>query len=184
MGAGQRFPSAGRLSAGAGDENDALRVEPVEALEGGELGIKHEMLRRLAVLAGPEFDEAEDLLGLLTLADVGVGVAEHLAVGILRQEGENAGLATAPFRQVMRLNEGMLAAIGHGVEVEIDGLTLEDRLAGELGVPTGEQPRDLLRGDARGVFREEAPFRHGVETTKEPKSLVGNQGHNVALALN
>src|SRR5215470_9770820 len=177
MGAGQRFPSAGRLSAGAGDENDALRVEPVEALEGGELGIKHEMLRRLAVLAGPEFDEAEDLLGLLTLADVGVGVAEHLAVGILRQEGENAGLATAPFRQVMRLNEGMLAAIGHGVEVEIDGLTLEDRL-------TGEQPRDLLRGDARGVFREEAPFRHGVETTKEPKSLVGNQGHDVALALN
>jgi hypothetical protein len=85
----------------------------------------------------------------------------------------------------MRFNEGMLAAIGDAVAVEVDGLTLEDRLAGELGVPTGEQPRDPLRGDARGVFREDAPLRHGVETTKEPKSLVGNnQGHNVASALN
>jgi hypothetical protein len=40
-------------------------------------------LRRLAVLALPEIDEAEDLVGLLALAYIGVGVAEHLGIGIL-----------------------------------------------------------------------------------------------------
>jgi hypothetical protein len=33
--------------------------------------------------------------GLLALADVGVRIAEHLAVGTLGEEGEDAGLAAA-----------------------------------------------------------------------------------------
>ncbi len=41
----------------------------------------------------PEVNEAEDLVGLLAFTDIGVGIAEHLGVGILRQEGEDAGLA-------------------------------------------------------------------------------------------
>jgi hypothetical protein len=53
------------------------------------------MLRRAAVLARPERNEAEDLVGLLALADVGVRIAEDLAVGILRQESQDARLATA-----------------------------------------------------------------------------------------
>ena len=56
---------------------------------------KTRWLRRAAVVALPEVDEAEDLFGLLALADVGVGVAEDLAVGVLGEEGENAGLAAA-----------------------------------------------------------------------------------------
>ena len=74
----------------------------------------------LAVLALPEVDEAEDLLGLLALADVGVGVAEHLAVGILGQEGEDAGLAATSLGQIVGFDERMLAEVGHGVEVEIE----------------------------------------------------------------
>ena len=49
------------------------------------------MLRDAAVLALPEVDEAEHLVDFLTLPDVGVRVAEHMAVGILSQEGEDAG---------------------------------------------------------------------------------------------
>ena len=45
------------------------------------------------MLPRPELDEAEDLFGFLTLADIGVRVAEDLAVGILSQESENTGLS-------------------------------------------------------------------------------------------
>ena len=76
-----------------GDEGDAGGIEAIEPGIGGELGVEDEVLRRLAVLALPEVDETENLIGLLALANIGVGIAEHLAVGILGQEGENAGLA-------------------------------------------------------------------------------------------
>jgi hypothetical protein len=43
-------------------------------LIGGELGVEDEVLRPLAVLTPPEFDEPEDFLGLLSFTDIGVGV--------------------------------------------------------------------------------------------------------------
>jgi len=89
MAAGDRLQRAGWASAG---EGDAGGIEPVEPLIGGELGVEDEVLRLLAVLTPPEFDEPEDFLGLLSFTDIGVGVAEHLGIGILRQEGEDAGL--------------------------------------------------------------------------------------------
>ena len=75
-----------------GEEGDAGGIEPVEPLVGGELGIEDEMLRLLAVLASPKIDEAEDLLGLFAFEDVGIGIAKYLGIGVLRQEGEDAGL--------------------------------------------------------------------------------------------
>src|SRR5262249_24610422 len=48
----------------------------------------------------------------------------------------------------------------------------------------GEQLRHLLRCDARTVFGEEAPLGHGVEATEQSKSLIGDQRHDVAFALN
>ena len=47
------------------------------------------------MLALPEFNEAEDLLGLLALADVGVRIAEYLALGILGKKGQDARLPPA-----------------------------------------------------------------------------------------
>ena len=70
-----------------------LLLEPIELLIGGELGVEDQMLRRLAMLTRPKPDEAEDLLGLFALADIGVRIAEDLAIGILGQEGENARLS-------------------------------------------------------------------------------------------
>ena len=125
----------------------------------------------LAVLALPEVDEAEDLVGLLALAHIGVGVAEGLAVGVLGEEGEDAGLAAAALGQIVGFDERMLAEVGHGVEVEIEGLAGEEGFAGELRVPGGEQARDLLRGDARGVLRQEALLRHGVEAAEQGQAL-------------
>ena len=43
-----------------------------------------------------------------------------MAVGILSQEGEDAGLPATSLRQIMGLDEGMLAEIRHGVEIEVE----------------------------------------------------------------
>jgi hypothetical protein len=61
-------------------------IEPVEARVGGQFGVEDQLRRRAAVLAGPELDEPEDCLRLLAFAQVRVGVAEDLALGILGQE--------------------------------------------------------------------------------------------------
>ena len=61
------------------------------------------MVGGLAVAALPEVDEAEDLVGLLALSDVGVGVAEDLAIGVLGEEGEDAGLSSAALGEIVGL---------------------------------------------------------------------------------
>ena len=69
------------------------------------------MLRRLTVLALPEVDEAENLIGLLALANIGVGVAEYLGVSILCQERQDAGLAATSLGQIVGFDERMLAEV-------------------------------------------------------------------------
>ena len=166
-----------------GDEGDPGRIEPIEAVVGGELGVEDEVLRQAAMLALPERDEAKDLLGLLALADVGVRIAEHLAVGVLGQEGEDAGLAAAALGQIVGFDQRVLAEVGHGVEVEVEGLAGQEGLSGHLVVPKSEQAGDLLRGDARGIFRQEALLGHGVEPAEQREPFVGHERHDVALAF-
>ncbi len=124
-------------------------VETVEPVVGGELGIEDEIAGRAAVAAGPEVDEAEHGIGLLAFADVGVGVAEDVAVGVLGEEDEDAGLPAAALGQIVGLDLGVLAEEGHGVEVEIEGLAGAQCLACDAGMPGVEQAADLVRGDAR-----------------------------------
>src|ERR1700730_1480046 len=129
------FGEQARRAPAQGKEDDAGRIEPIEPLVGGELGVEDEVLRRLAILALPEVDEAENLICLLALANIGVRVAEHLTVGILGQEGEDAGLATTALGQIVGFDERMLAEVGHGMEVEIERLAGEEVFPGELRVP-------------------------------------------------
>ena len=145
--------------------------------------VEDEVLRRIAVLARPEVDEAEDLFGFLALADVGVGIAEHLAVGILGEEREDAGLATASFGQVVGFDQRMLAEIGHGVKIEIDGLAGEEGSGCWFGMPFSQQVGDLLRCDPRGVLRQEAFFGNDVEAAEPRHARVGDECHDVALAF-
>jgi hypothetical protein len=48
-----------------GNEGDLRLVEAIEPVIGGQLGVEDEVLWRAAVLAGPEVNKAEDLLGFL-----------------------------------------------------------------------------------------------------------------------
>jgi hypothetical protein len=51
----------------------------------------------------------------------------------------------------------VLAEVRHGMEVEIEGLAGEQRLACQLLVPEAEQARDLPRGDLRGILAPRRP---------------------------
>ena len=55
---------------------------------GGELGIEDQFLGQDAGALLPEVHEAENLVGLVGLAQLGVGIAEDAAVGILGEEGQ------------------------------------------------------------------------------------------------
>jgi len=139
--------------------------------------------RHAAILALPECDEAKDLLGLLALADVGVRIAEHLAVSVLGEEGEDAGLAAAALGQIVGFDDRMLAEVGHGVEVEVERIAGQEGLFSHLVVPQSEEAGDLLRRDARGIFRQKALLGHGVEPTEQREPFVGYERHDVALAF-
>ena len=54
------------------DEDNAVLIKPIEPLKSGEFGIEDEVLRRAAMLPDPEVDEAEDLVSLSALADIGI----------------------------------------------------------------------------------------------------------------
>src|SRR5260370_7254723 len=133
------------------------------------------------MVGGPEVDEPEDLVRLLALADVGSGVAEHLTVGILGEEREDAGLAATSLGEIMGFDHRVLAEVGHGMEVEIEGLTGEQCFAGQLLVPEAEQAGDLLRGDLRGVLGQEASLRHPVETPEQPEPPLAPPSPYLAL---
>ncbi len=135
------------------------------------------------MLACPEVDEAEDLVGLLAFAEIGVGVAEDVAVGVLGEEGEDGGLSAAALGEVVGLDLRVVAEVGHGVEVEIEGLRGEDVVAGDLVVPPREQALDLAGRDARGMLGQKALLWHGVEAAEEAEPGVCDEGHDMALAL-
>ena len=69
------------------------------------------------------------------------------------------------------------------MEVEVEGLTGHEDLPGQLVVPQPEQAGDLLRSDARGIFRQKTLLRDGVESAEQSEPFVGHERHDVALAF-
>jgi hypothetical protein len=51
----------------------------------GQARIENEMARLLTVSALPEGNEVEDLVGFVTFAQVGIGIAKRAAGGVLSQ---------------------------------------------------------------------------------------------------
>ena len=144
------------------------------------------MARKLPARALPERDELKDLLRLLALSKISVGVAEGVTGGVLRQEDEDAGLTATSGRDVVALDGVVLAVVRDGMEVEIEGLPCKQVLApgaAEPFMPCGEDLRRLRVADARGVLGQVALLRGRVEPREQRQSLVGDQGHDVALSL-
>lgn len=69
------------------------------------------------------------------------------------------------------------------MKIEVEGRALEELLASDLGVPCGEEFRGLAVVDPVGVFGEVAFFGDDIEAAKQRQPLVGDEGHDVAFAL-
>src|SRR5437867_7036237 len=96
------------------------------------------MAGALAVSALPEGNKVEDLIGLVAFAQVGIGITEGAAGGVLSQENQNAGLAAAARRDVMAFDDRMLAIIGHGMEIKVEGFAIKQVVGIHLLMPCGQ----------------------------------------------
>src|SRR3989475_13276745 len=108
----------------------------------------------LAVSALPEGNKVEDLIGLVAFAQVGIGITEGAARGVLSQENQNAGLAAAARRYVMAFDDRMLAIIGHGMEIQIEGFSIKQVVGIHLLMPGGQHLSGFGEANARGIFRQ------------------------------
>jgi hypothetical protein len=130
----------------------------------------------------PKGDEVEDLLGFLAFAQVGVGIAEGVIFLILGQKDEDAGLSAAARRHVVGFNLWILAVVGHGVEIQVEGVSLQKGVLGCGGVPSPEEPLSQSGSDPTRILAEETLFRSDVEAGEEGQPLIGRQSHDMAFA--
>src|SRR5437867_3105728 len=107
------------------DKGNPHLVQPRQIRVGSEAGIKNQMAGLLAVSAFPEGNKVKDLIGFVAFAQVGIGITEGAASGVLSQENQNTGLAAAAGRYVMTFDDRMLAIIRHGMEVQIEGVAIK-----------------------------------------------------------
>src|SRR6266403_3565619 len=109
-----------------GDEVDFLGIERVEVCVGGELAVEDQLLRQRAGARLPELDEAQDFIVLLILAQIRIGIAEHLLLRILGEEGKDALLPAAALGDVVFFKERILPVKRDGMEVQVKGLPALD----------------------------------------------------------
>src|ERR1700682_4888180 len=96
------------------------------------------------VLLPPELDEAEDFVGFFSLAQVGIGVAEHLALRVLGEEGQDGLAPLAAAGGVMLFHERVVAKVGDGMEVEIERNGVDQLLLAQDLNPRAQQTNDGL----------------------------------------
>ena len=169
-------------AAAESEEADAELVQLGEVGVGGEGGVEDEFAWVAAGAILPGGGEAQDFVVLVGLAHGGVGVAEHTRVGVAGQEGEHALLAAAALGDVVFLDEGVVAMVGDGVEVEVEGLA-----AGQAEVVEGIEPQsgEAVGGpgvDAAGVCGEGGALGDGVQAAEEGQAGVEGIGADMRLA--
>ncbi len=98
---------------------------------------------------------------------IGVRVAEHVGVGVLREERQHGLVAAAAFGDVMALDEVVGAEEGDGVEVEVERRALYRELSAQVCEPPSKQSDRRRATESIGVLREERGLRDHVEPGEE-----------------
>ena len=180
---GQQFADHLGASPADGGEADAHFIQLGKVGVGGELAVEDELGGQGSGAFAPDLGEAEDLAGLILLADPGVGVSEDARVGIAGEEGEDAALAAAALGHVVLLDQRLVAVVRDGVEVEVEGMAATDADVGveamNGGVPAIHQAGAEAGIDPGGVFRQRRALGHGIEAGEEGDALVEGFGADV-----
>ena len=98
----------------------------------------------------PELAEADDLVRLLGLGEVGVGVAERGGLAVLGEEGEHRAGALRAARNVVFFEDLILAVAHDRVKVEVEALARDQPELTLAGHERFEQRQVVL---ARGAVR-------------------------------
>src|ERR1700720_3115544 len=114
----------GSAPAANGHKRDAALLQARQFSVVGELGIEIQPVRIMAGKLLPILDEAEHFAGLVRARKVGVGVTQHAALLLLSEEGQDADTGLAAQREVVLVQSRGIAAIGDGMEVEVEGFRL------------------------------------------------------------
>jgi hypothetical protein len=132
----------------------------------------------------PEGNEAKDLLRFFPLSNIGVGITESTSVGIMCEKDQDAGLAPASSRDIVALYHWMLPIIGHGMEIQVKGVSSQEAVPLELFVPKGKESQCRLALDRAGVFGKVTLFGRYIQAGKQSQALIGDKRHDVTLSLN
>jgi hypothetical protein len=143
---------------------------------------KIKLLGQHPVARLPELDEAQDFIVLLILAQIRIGIAEHLLPGILGKEGEDALLPAAALGDVVFLEQRILAVKRDGMEVQVKGLTALDTHGAQGIEPVLHEYGIAARFDATAVFGEEGSLWDGIEACKQRQALIEDARHDVLMA--
>ena len=177
----RHFLQQSRRSPPKSDKGNSHFIEARQIGVSSEAGIKNEMAGLLAVSAFPERNKVKDLIGFVAFAQIGIGITKGAARGILSQEDQNAGLASAARRHVMTFDDRMLAVIGHGMEIEIEGFAIKKRVGIHLLMPGGQHLSGFGVANAGGILRQVAFLWKGIQSRKQCQAFVGDQRHDMAV---
>ena len=180
-GLGEEFGDELRGPAAEGEESDAEAVELREVGIGGEAAVEDQLAREGFRAGAPCLGEAENLVVLVLLANIGVGVGEEPGAGDAGQEGADAALPSAAPGNVVLLDQGIVAVTGNGVAVEVEGFACAeiDAEAADGGVPAVHQFRPEAGVGAGGVFAQGCPLGDCVQAGKESRPLLEGLGHHL-----
>ncbi len=167
-------------AAAQGEEDDAAGLEPGQVGVGGEPGVEHQFGGLAAGALLPGIDEAQDLVVVGDLGGTRAGPGKGARLGVAGQEAEDSLLAAGALRDVVFFDEGVVAVVGDGVEVEVEGAAgAEGAVEGAEGVvPALGEGIEQAGIAAAGVLGEGGALGAGVEAGEQGDALVEHGGHD------
>lgn len=130
----------------------------------------------------PEDHEVEDFIRLILFADGRVGVTEDPGVGVMSEERQHALLPPAALGNIVLLQQRVVAVMGNGVEIEIEG-----GAPCQTGLTEGIEPVTHQSGKADGVdaatvICQEGTLGNDIEAGKQSQTFIQYVAHDVAGA--
>ena len=122
--------------------------------------------------AVPELDEAHQFPRLIGAGQIGVGIAQDPALGLLREEAQDTGTGLAAAGEEVVVQGGGIAPERDGMEVQREDLPLGEQQRCQGGDPAGEEL--LLVGPlgAVGVIGGVGVLGQDVEAREQAEGLI------------
>ena len=171
-------------AAAQGEEGNAAGLELGQVGVGGQPGVEDQFGGLLAGALLPGIGEAQDLVVLGGLGGAGAGPGEAARLGVAGQEAEDGLLAAGALGDVVTFDQGVVAVVGDGVKVEVEGAPgAEAAVEGRQGiVPAPGEGVEPAGVAAAGVLGEGGALGDDVETGEQGDAVVEHLGHDAGGA--